>query len=326
VALQGNLDTFPLTDVLRLLSSTAKTGCLQVESARGEGAVWLDAGAVVAVEAPGLGASPEPVDVVFELLRFPEGTFAFLTDAAAPEPGEGQDVDALLAAAEALVAEWTAVEEVVPSLDLWASLVDELPADEVTLDAAAWRTITAIGSGGPVRDVGAWLEIGELDACRAIRDLVEAGLAQVTEPPEGAPAPLTAADAEPSVDEWLVEPDAGTYVELPPIPLPDELAPLPEAAPVSAPWRPMDQDRWDEVEREARAAQQADVEDQAEADNGADEDGPVEEVPAAPVAQLDELRTSDDDVEPALPDVEAIVEEQPIDRSRLLRFLGSVRN
>ena len=331
MALQGNLDTFPLTDVLRLLSSTAKTGCLHVEGPRGDGGIWLDAGEVVALETSVVAGPAEPAEVLFELLRFPEGTFAFLADAPSPESGEPLDVESLLVAAEELVAEWEAVEQVVPSLDLWVSLIDELPSDEVTLDAAAWRTITAIGSGGPVREVGAWLELSELDACRVVRDVVEAGLAQVTEPPEGAPVPVAALETEPAVEAWIPADDpGGNYVELPPIPLPDELAPMPEAAPVTAAWQPMDEDRWDEVEREARAARDAELADAPLAD------GPVEVDPIGEVrssvdaeadaeaeASLDGDREAD---EQPLPEVEAIVEEQPIDRSRLLRFLGSVRN
>ena len=37
MALQGNIETFALPDVLRLLSSTSKTGKLRLEGTRGEG-------------------------------------------------------------------------------------------------------------------------------------------------------------------------------------------------------------------------------------------------------------------------------------------------
>ncbi|MGH2685947.1 MAG: DUF4388 domain-containing protein, partial [Actinomycetota bacterium] len=48
MALQGTLDTFALPDVLRLLASTAKSGCLRVRGSRGEGEIWFESGAVVA--------------------------------------------------------------------------------------------------------------------------------------------------------------------------------------------------------------------------------------------------------------------------------------
>lgn len=44
--LEGTLDSFTLTEILRLLASTGKTGCLHVRSRRDQGRVWLRDGEV----------------------------------------------------------------------------------------------------------------------------------------------------------------------------------------------------------------------------------------------------------------------------------------
>ena len=45
MSLEGTLETIALPDVLALLSVTAKTGELRIESGGGVGSVWFDAGA-----------------------------------------------------------------------------------------------------------------------------------------------------------------------------------------------------------------------------------------------------------------------------------------
>ena len=81
MALQGNIETFALQDVLRLLASTKKTGCLRLEGSRGEGRLLVQDGQLVGGEASAAPHADGPVDVLFELLRFKEGDFVFDADA-----------------------------------------------------------------------------------------------------------------------------------------------------------------------------------------------------------------------------------------------------
>src|SRR5690606_27916179 len=103
VALQGTLDTFALPDVLHLLATTKKTGQLRLEGQRGSGTVHLDGGQVVGVEAAHAPLATEPVDALFGLIRFEDGTFAFAADAAPAASGPARDVGELLEGAEALL-------------------------------------------------------------------------------------------------------------------------------------------------------------------------------------------------------------------------------
>ena len=128
MALQGTLDTFALPDVLRLLAATKKTGRLRITGGRGTGSVWAAAGEIVGIEATHAPHANEPVDALFELLRFQDGAFTFDAEATHDDPAPPTDVEILLAQAEALLDEWRAIEAVVPSMDAWVTLRPTLPA------------------------------------------------------------------------------------------------------------------------------------------------------------------------------------------------------
>ena len=98
MALQGTLETFSLPDVLQLLSSTKKSGCLRVTGDRAEGSVWLADGSIIAATL-GDAASTAPTDVVFELLRLETGEFVF-DDGGLPDQA-GKPVDVATALEEA---------------------------------------------------------------------------------------------------------------------------------------------------------------------------------------------------------------------------------
>ncbi|HEY8523435.1 MAG TPA: DUF4388 domain-containing protein [Acidimicrobiales bacterium] len=186
MALQGSLDTFALPDVLRLLATTAKTGRLRIDGDRGHGSVWLRDGTVMAAEADGALDDAPAEEVLFELLRFEEGSFAFDMDQLSPNGEQPEDVEILLRNAGALLTEWNELVSIVPSLRHRVRLVDSLPNGDVTVDARRWPALVAVASGETVGDVARTLGLSELGATRAVRDLVDLGIAEIEDPlPEG---------------------------------------------------------------------------------------------------------------------------------------------
>jgi hypothetical protein len=188
LALQGTLDTFSLPDVLKLLATTSKTGRLRIDGDRGQGSVWMREGRVVDADADRAVDGAPTDEVVFELLRFGSGSFAFDADGHTPNAEHPDQVDDLLRRANALLSEWTELEAVVPSLDHRVSLTSELSSDDVTIDADRWRSLVAVAGGRSVGEVASALGLSELNVSRAVRDLVELGVADV-DSPEPIPEP-----------------------------------------------------------------------------------------------------------------------------------------
>jgi hypothetical protein len=193
LALQGTLDTFSLPDVLKLLATTSKTGRLRIDGDRGQGSVWMRDGQVVDADADRSVDGAPTDEVVFELLRFASGSFAFDADDHTPNAEHPDQVDDLLRRANALLSEWTELEAVVPSLDHRVSLTSELSSDEVTIDADRWRSLVAVAGGRSVGEVASALGLSELNVSRAVRNLVELGVADV-DSPEPIPEPGRLAD------------------------------------------------------------------------------------------------------------------------------------
>ena len=134
---------------------------------------------MVGVESPGAAAGD--LSEGLDLLRAKDGSFVPEPDGTPTEPTPPAKVEPLLAAAEQRLAEWREIEKVVPSMYAPVRLADELPAPEVTIDAGAWKTVTAIGSGVTVHDLGRILELSEVAVCRLVRDLVHLGLGTVSD-------------------------------------------------------------------------------------------------------------------------------------------------
>ncbi len=82
-----------------------------------------------------------------------------------------------------------------PSLDCRLTLVEALPADEVTVSRERWLTLVAIGEGRTVADVDARLDLGEIKVSEAVKDLVDAGIVVIAEPAVAETAPPTAFEA-----------------------------------------------------------------------------------------------------------------------------------
>ncbi|MDP9401900.1 MAG: DUF4388 domain-containing protein [Actinomycetota bacterium] len=199
MALLGTLADFHVDDILVLLASTRKTGVLVVEGGGRCGRVWVDVGHVVGGQS---GSDHEPAAVVFDLLRLDQGRFSFDDGVAPPTLGPPLEVPAVLAEARAKLAEWREIEAVVPTMSSLVALdANGGGAGDITIGADEWRTVAAVGAGGTVAEVAARLSTGEFAACKAVKALVDAGLATVAARPLETPAtaPPAASEARPGI-------------------------------------------------------------------------------------------------------------------------------
>ena len=100
MALQGTIDTFELTEVVRLLAAGSKTGVLRLEGSRGSGRIWVTGGKVTATKVDHAPRAGTHAEALFELLRFEDGSFTFISDELADAEGEPADPEEVLDAAE----------------------------------------------------------------------------------------------------------------------------------------------------------------------------------------------------------------------------------
>ncbi|MEY2432982.1 MAG: resuscitation-promoting factor RpfA [Acidimicrobiaceae bacterium] len=325
MALQGTLDTFALPDVLRLLASTKKTGRLLITGDRGSGSVWVDAGAVVGSEATGSIPDAGAVDVLFELLRYGDGSFTFEAGTTAPEPAGARAVEPLLKDAERQLSEWHEIEAVVPSMDAWVSLVAELEGDDILITADRWRTIVAIGSGTSVTGIAHTLRLGELDACRYVKELVELGVVKVRATPMPAPKPAEAfasldgfAEPETPADDEAVAGSGATWdpfsIEIPgvdslvPIAAEPDTEPAPEFAAV---------DVVSVVEAGESDEELPDADDVAQQLASLSPKAAQAVAAAAKAATVEERDAALDEMDD---------DDEPVNRGLLLKFLSSVKS
>jgi len=216
VALQGALETFQLDDVLRLLGSSEKTGLLTLTGDRGVGRVWVIDGQIVQTEIEvDTNFVENDADAVFHMLRFGSGDYVFEADERPSEPAdEALAMDTVLAEAEGRLDEWSDIVGVVEGLETWVRLTPTID-DEVTVEVETWERLARIGSGVTIREMGVQLAEAELSTMRAVKELVERGLADVGE----APAPLasTMSVIEPSDPVEYVAPVTEETIESDPV-------------------------------------------------------------------------------------------------------------
>lgn len=180
MALQGDLSSFALPDVLHLLAGTAKSGRLAVTSAAADGELWFHGGGLTGGTVSTGHRSEGTAEVIMEMLRFEGGSFSF-DDVTHPADGEAEPVDEVLRDAEELVAEWLEVEAVVPSLATWLTLAPSM-ATEVTIGVDQWRAVAAIGGGSTVEALADNCVLSDLAASRIAKELAEAGLVAIDAP------------------------------------------------------------------------------------------------------------------------------------------------
>jgi hypothetical protein len=340
VALQGTLETFSLPDVLQLLSSTKKTGCLKISGDRGDGSVWLAEGAIVASDASGAASAQGHVDVVFELLRFDTGEFEF-TDGSEPDSAADPiDVQTALDDAGKLLGEWQEIEAVVPSNRHTVTLVDELGSDQVVIGADTWKAIVAVSGGTSVVDLGSRLELGEMAAARLVKELSEQGLVTIGEPGTVATAPAPAPAPEPVAEpEPAPAPEPAASDEAPPAihAVPDaqgDYQPFDRDALVideDSPLLPPPSSVFDDQPAPAPAAEPEPAPAAASTEPIVPEPGEAAEIArqlanlspkAARAVAAAAKATTPEEREAALAEVEA--SDEQINRDLLLKFLGTV--
>jgi len=213
--LQGDLGSFRLGHIVRLISGGSKTGVLRVETGPITGRIFFVDGCVTyattrdgdgSVAALGrLGRRPErdrrgrnpggkwpsparPLilqqigEVLIRLDQGTPGRFWFIdgvtTRAYGEEPIQRFEADEVLTAADERREEWGKIVRILPNAHARFVMRPTLPEDaqDVVVDAAAWSVLSSIGGGASAQDVAERLNLFELSAAGLLADLYERGL------------------------------------------------------------------------------------------------------------------------------------------------------
>ncbi len=179
--LQGALEDFALDEILSLLAETSKSGQLDINGDRGNGALTIVDGKLADARASKCEVTAQAEDVMFELLRYSKGSFVF-SNQVLEVTGEEKAIGGVLSVAEGRLADWKAIAAVVPSMDHVVVPSVELPQDEITIDRSDWAVLSVVASGCRAEVVCHSLELGEVEGCRKIKHLIERGLFDLNEP------------------------------------------------------------------------------------------------------------------------------------------------
>ncbi|HUR14570.1 MAG TPA: DUF4388 domain-containing protein [Mycobacteriales bacterium] len=124
-------------------------------------------------------ASEQAADAVFELLRWPNGEFAFVMDEADPDDvGATLPVEEVVAEANRRLTAWQGLEDSVPSLAAVVSVV-AAPAAEPAFSREEWALLALVNGTRTVSDLVALAGTGEFVVVAALAALAERGLVQV---------------------------------------------------------------------------------------------------------------------------------------------------
>jgi hypothetical protein len=132
-------------------------------------------------------AAEQASDAVFELLRWPNGEFAFVVDEEDPdEVGASLPVEDVVAEANRRLAAWEALSGSVPSLDAVVSIVPS-PTAEPAFSREEWAMLALVDGSRSVSDLVSLAGTGEYVVVSCLASLAERGLVTVGEPAQADP-------------------------------------------------------------------------------------------------------------------------------------------
>ncbi|MEO1062610.1 MAG: DUF4388 domain-containing protein [Actinomycetota bacterium] len=180
MALQGTLADFRIDEVLSLLDHGKKRGRLRVTSPAASGNVWVDNGQVVASANNADEPGGDHTEVVFQLMRLEDGEFHFHSDDSPAAKPASESITDVLSASSGRLAEWKQLSKVLPSVEHWLALTDDI-SSAATIEPPQWKVLALIGGGTKIATCVDELGLGLVPGCRIIVELVERKLLAVTE-------------------------------------------------------------------------------------------------------------------------------------------------
>lgn len=181
--LSGNLRKLPLMDILKLLSSGARTGRLDLQHKANSGEIYLREGKILhAVNGAQMG------DVaVYTLMSWLEGDFKFVSDVEAQEESVTKKTEELLQKGAKQTEEWEKLKKIIPSTDVIFKLSSSGSASTVNLEPEDWLVLAQVDGARTVAEIAEALDRDEFTVAKVLYGLVKGALLEVGQKSKASP-------------------------------------------------------------------------------------------------------------------------------------------
>jgi Domain of unknown function (DUF4388) len=178
VQLDGNLNKFPLRELIEMVVYSSVTGVLELRAGADIGQIYFRDGQpyhAVAGQRTGMDA----IAVMFEEHDSP---FRFVADREAEASTLWVDPWELIERGEAQARQWARVRAFMPNMDCVPLLCGAPAANQIHISETVWPVLSAVDGRRNVSEIATYLNLVLLDACVALADLVEQGLIEIHRP------------------------------------------------------------------------------------------------------------------------------------------------
>lgn len=181
--LTGNLEQLPLIDVLKMLSSSQRTGHLKLSQEGREGEIYLERGSLVHAATGAMMGER----AVYAMMSWMQGDFSFYPDVEPPEESIELATEQILLEAARKTEEWQDIKEMVPSTDVVFKLSPSGSPETVSLQPSEWQILAQVNGKRSVADLTRIVDKDEFEVARILYSLTKAGLLEVGEKKEKPP-------------------------------------------------------------------------------------------------------------------------------------------
>jgi hypothetical protein len=179
VQLDGNLNKFPLRELIEMVVYSSVTGVLELRAGADIGQIFFRDGQpyhAAAGERTGMDA----VTAMFEERDTP---FRFVADREAEESTLWLDPWELIERGETQARQWSRIRASIPNLECVPALRGNPSANQIHISETVWPVLAVVDGRRNAVEIAAFLNLVLLDACMALADLVEQGLIEIRQAP-----------------------------------------------------------------------------------------------------------------------------------------------
>lgn len=176
--LEGNLNKFPLRELIEMVVYSSVTGVLELRVGTDIGQIFFRDGQPYHAAA-GQRSGMDAVTAMFEERDSP---FRFVADRQAEMSTLWLDPWELIERGEAQARQWEHVRSCIPNTDCVPRLRRAPAANQIHISETVWPVLAGVDGLRSVSEIATYLNLVLLDACVALADLVEQGLIEIQSP------------------------------------------------------------------------------------------------------------------------------------------------